>query len=199
MPLGKIFNQARTSLLENRRRSGQGTRDKSVPLSVSHSHTSTDRRKDKQAYRNKTSKFQARWSLTSNLLHHQLAGHCRWHVPQSVKRITSHLHFVHCFLAPAQSPEFFSQHHHHLLTTAHISHAFEHFVKAFSTQRQCCFAARKMFTSQTINLVNFFYPVGNTPAVSLTQSLPSAKDAAEILLLGCGDLRNILFTAHVDG
>ncbi|POS69961.1 MYND finger [Diaporthe helianthi] len=59
------------------------------------------------------------------------------------------------------------------------------------------FATSKTFTTQCINLVDFFYPIGNTPAVSLTQSLPS-KLAAKILLLGCGDLRNILFTAHLD-
>lgn len=41
----------------------------------------------------------------------------------------------------------------------------------------------------------FFYPVGNTPAVCLTQSLPREQDAA-LLLLGCGDIRNILFTAY---
>jgi hypothetical protein len=41
----------------------------------------------------------------------------------------------------------------------------------------------------------FFYAAGNTPAVCLTQSLPPEKDA-NILLLGCGDIRNILFTAY---
>ncbi|KAG8164407.1 hypothetical protein KVR01_006325 [Diaporthe batatas] len=54
-----------------------------------------------------------------------------------------------------------------------------------------------MFTSECINVVDFFYPIGNTPAVSLTQSLPF-KTPAKILLLGCGDLRNVLFTAHLD-
>ena len=43
-----------------------------------------------------------------------------------------------------------------------------------------------------------FYPIGNTPAVCLTQCLPLEKQA-NILLLGCGDVRNILFTAHSDG
>ncbi|KAF2655008.1 hypothetical protein K491DRAFT_704879 [Lophiostoma macrostomum CBS 122681] len=42
---------------------------------------------------------------------------------------------------------------------------------------------------------SFFYPFGNTPAVCLTQSLPPDQDAA-ILLLGCGDFRNVLFTAY---
>ncbi|KAF1944977.1 hypothetical protein EJ02DRAFT_509908 [Clathrospora elynae] len=41
----------------------------------------------------------------------------------------------------------------------------------------------------------FFYPAGNTPAVCLTQSLPPDQDAA-LLLLGCGDVRNILFTIY---
>lgn len=34
--------------------------------------------------------------------------------------------------------------------------------------------------------------------MSLAQSLPP-KIPADILLLGCGDVRNILFTNHVDG
>jgi len=41
----------------------------------------------------------------------------------------------------------------------------------------------------------FFYPVGNTPAVCLTQALPPDQDA-DLLLLGCGDIRNILFTSY---
>ncbi|KAF1967994.1 hypothetical protein BU23DRAFT_602460 [Bimuria novae-zelandiae CBS 107.79] len=41
----------------------------------------------------------------------------------------------------------------------------------------------------------YFYPVGNTPPVCLTQNLPPDRDAA-VLLLGCGDIRNILFTAY---
>lgn len=48
-----------------------------------------------------------------------------------------------------------------------------------------------------INLTTFFYPLGNTPAVCLTQDLPLGKNA-NILLLGCGDVRNILFTAHTE-
>ena len=38
-----------------------------------------------------------------------------------------------------------------------------------------------------------FRPLGSTPAVSLTQNMPS-EGKASILLLGCGDARNILFT-----
>lgn len=45
------------------------------------------------------------------------------------------------------------------------------------------------------NLVQFFYPIGNTPAVSLTQDLPS-HEKADVLLLGCGDVRHILFTIN---
>ncbi|KAF1952907.1 hypothetical protein CC80DRAFT_571306 [Byssothecium circinans] len=41
----------------------------------------------------------------------------------------------------------------------------------------------------------FFYPTGNTPAVCLTQNLPPDRDAV-VLLLGCGDIRNILFTTY---
>lgn len=43
----------------------------------------------------------------------------------------------------------------------------------------------------------FFYPVGNTPAVHLTRGLPP-KQAADVLLLGCGDVRNLLFTLYLD-
>ncbi|KAG8739647.1 hypothetical protein FRC10_005349 [Ceratobasidium sp. 414] len=43
----------------------------------------------------------------------------------------------------------------------------------------------------------FFYPLGNTPAVPLTQDL-SPGQSADILLLGCGDPRNILYTLYAD-
>ncbi|KAJ7636086.1 hypothetical protein DFH06DRAFT_659244 [Mycena polygramma] len=43
----------------------------------------------------------------------------------------------------------------------------------------------------------FFYPVGNTSAVCLTDNIPPEKPA-NVLLLGCGDPRNILYTLHVD-
>ena len=55
-----------------------------------------------------------------------------------------------------------------------------------------------MFTPAHVNIVNFFYPIGNTPAVSLTRDL-SLEDEAKVLLLGCGDVRNILFTTYTDG
>lgn len=54
-----------------------------------------------------------------------------------------------------------------------------------------------MLTPAYVNLNTFFYPLGNTPAVSLTQGLPLGKQA-NILLLGCGDVRHILFTVHTD-
>ncbi|KAG9090955.1 hypothetical protein FS749_000162, partial [Ceratobasidium sp. UAMH 11750] len=43
----------------------------------------------------------------------------------------------------------------------------------------------------------FFYPLGNTPAVSLTRDL-SSEQPADILLLGCGDPRHILYTYYAD-
>jgi hypothetical protein len=55
-----------------------------------------------------------------------------------------------------------------------------------------------MLTPAYANLWFHFYPIGNTPAVSLTQGLPPEKKA-DILLLGCGDPRNILFTTYCDG
>jgi hypothetical protein len=41
----------------------------------------------------------------------------------------------------------------------------------------------------------FFYPIGNTPPVCLTQGLPPEEDAS-VLLLGCGDPRSILYSLH---
>jgi len=48
-----------------------------------------------------------------------------------------------------------------------------------------------------INIVTFFYPLGNTPAVCLTQDIPR-EQKANVLLLGCGDARSILFTSYSD-
>ncbi|KAK8055183.1 hypothetical protein PG993_000410 [Apiospora rasikravindrae] len=45
--------------------------------------------------------------------------------------------------------------------------------------------------------ISQFYPVGNTPALCLTRGLPQGVDA-DILLLGSGDLRNILYTAYAN-
>ncbi|TGO21638.1 hypothetical protein BPAE_0208g00080 [Botrytis paeoniae] len=47
------------------------------------------------------------------------------------------------------------------------------------------------------NVKPFFYPFGNIPAINLLQSRRSAcekDDAVRVLLLGCGDPRNLLFT-----
>ncbi|ORY04554.1 hypothetical protein BCR34DRAFT_604807 [Clohesyomyces aquaticus] len=41
----------------------------------------------------------------------------------------------------------------------------------------------------------YFYPAGNTPAVYLTQNISTDQDAS-LLLLGYGDIRNILFTLY---
>lgn len=48
-----------------------------------------------------------------------------------------------------------------------------------------------------VNIISFFYPLGNTPAVCLTQDLPR-EQKANVLLLGCGDVRSILFTIYAD-
>jgi hypothetical protein len=45
--------------------------------------------------------------------------------------------------------------------------------------------------------VDTFYPVGNTSAVCLTQDLAPEQDA-DILLLGCGDPRSVLYTVYSD-
>ncbi|KAK6363514.1 hypothetical protein TWF730_000946 [Orbilia blumenaviensis] len=43
----------------------------------------------------------------------------------------------------------------------------------------------------------FYYPIGNTPAINLLGHLSPEIDA-EVLLLGCGDVRNILFTIFTE-
>ncbi|KAH7101015.1 hypothetical protein BKA62DRAFT_672336 [Auriculariales sp. MPI-PUGE-AT-0066] len=44
----------------------------------------------------------------------------------------------------------------------------------------------------------FFYGIGNSPAVSLTNHLAVSEDA-KVLLLGCGDPRSILFSLYSEG
>ncbi|KAF5333146.1 hypothetical protein D9611_002815 [Ephemerocybe angulata] len=44
---------------------------------------------------------------------------------------------------------------------------------------------------------SFFYPIGNTPATSLTEYIPPDVDA-KVLVLGCGDFRNTLYTIFSD-
>lgn len=41
----------------------------------------------------------------------------------------------------------------------------------------------------------YFYPIGNTSAVSLIRDLPP-EEHANVLLLGCGDPRHILYTIY---
>ncbi|KAH8904777.1 MYND finger family protein [Coniochaeta sp. PMI_546] len=52
-----------------------------------------------------------------------------------------------------------------------------------------------MLTPSLIVPITPLYAIGNTPAVSLTRCLPQGLDA-DILLLGCGDVRHILYTAY---
>ena len=54
-----------------------------------------------------------------------------------------------------------------------------------------------MYAPVVVDIVTYFYPVGNTSAVHLTRNLP-LEESASILLLGCGDVRNILFTVYAD-
>ncbi|TIA45510.1 hypothetical protein D6C79_05640 [Aureobasidium pullulans] len=50
-----------------------------------------------------------------------------------------------------------------------------------------------MLTPTYVNLKSFFYPIGNTPAANLLRDY-RPHDAVKILAIGCGDVRNILFT-----
>jgi hypothetical protein len=43
----------------------------------------------------------------------------------------------------------------------------------------------------------FFYPVGNTSAICLTQDI-GPEQPADVLLLGCGDPRNVLYTVYAE-
>ncbi|KAI9720296.1 MAG: hypothetical protein M1828_005759 [Chrysothrix sp. TS-e1954] len=52
-------------------------------------------------------------------------------------------------------------------------------------------------TATLLNLISFFYPFGNTPAVNLLQEL-ALETPAEVLLLGCGDARSLLFSVYSD-
>lgn len=54
-----------------------------------------------------------------------------------------------------------------------------------------------MLTPSLLNVVRPFYAVGDTPAVGLTRCLPQGIDA-DILLLCCGDVRHILYTAYAE-
>ncbi|KAH9894494.1 hypothetical protein F4778DRAFT_277511 [Xylariomycetidae sp. FL2044] len=57
-----------------------------------------------------------------------------------------------------------------------------------------------MLTPTYVNLKYFFYPIGNTPAVNLLRDFrPHDGDNIKVLLLACGDVRNILFTLWSEG
>jgi hypothetical protein len=52
-----------------------------------------------------------------------------------------------------------------------------------------------MFVPVHLNLLTFFYPIGNRPATCPTQNL-AREERGDTLLLGCGYVRNILFTLY---
>lgn len=54
-----------------------------------------------------------------------------------------------------------------------------------------------MVTPTHLVTASFLYAIGNTPAVNLINSVPPDQDA-DVLLLGCGDVRSILFSVYMD-
>lgn len=54
-----------------------------------------------------------------------------------------------------------------------------------------------MLTPTIAAKTSFLYAAGNTPATSLTRSNPHGQDV-DILSLGCGDLRNVLYTTYLE-
>ncbi|KAK3317665.1 MYND finger [Cercophora scortea] len=54
-----------------------------------------------------------------------------------------------------------------------------------------------MLTPSPQAVIRPFYAVGNTPATSLTRCIPQGVDA-DILTLGCGDVRHILYTSYAE-
>ncbi|KAI1276383.1 hypothetical protein F5Y07DRAFT_408327 [Xylaria sp. FL0933] len=54
-----------------------------------------------------------------------------------------------------------------------------------------------MLTPAFVDVASSFHPVGNTPPVLLTKTIPEGQPV-DILLLGCGDVRNTLFTCYWD-
>ncbi|KAK8158900.1 hypothetical protein BKA80DRAFT_278235, partial [Phyllosticta citrichinensis] len=48
-----------------------------------------------------------------------------------------------------------------------------------------------------LDIAPLFRPTGNSPPVYLAQYL-RREEAAKILSLGCGDIRNVLFTAYCE-
>ncbi|KAI1140251.1 hypothetical protein F5Y05DRAFT_424149 [Hypoxylon sp. FL0543] len=55
-----------------------------------------------------------------------------------------------------------------------------------------------MLTSAELDTRPVFHPMGDTPAVSLTQDVPPEETKVCILVFAHSDMRNILFTSHVD-
>lgn len=53
-----------------------------------------------------------------------------------------------------------------------------------------------MLRPTVISPITYFYPLGNTPAANLTQDLPPEIHDAKLMLAGCGDARNVLFTIY---
>ncbi|EWC46657.1 hypothetical protein DRE_04144 [Drechslerella stenobrocha 248] len=54
-----------------------------------------------------------------------------------------------------------------------------------------------MLHPSMLDAEGFFYPIGNTPAINLVSHLPPETDA-DVLLLGCGDVRHVLFTLFTE-
>ena len=57
-----------------------------------------------------------------------------------------------------------------------------------------------MLTQTFVNRTYFFFPFGNIPAGNLLRDFgPAQQDQIRFLLLGCGDVRNLLFTLWSQG
>ncbi|KAH6606182.1 hypothetical protein Trco_005335 [Trichoderma cornu-damae] len=54
-----------------------------------------------------------------------------------------------------------------------------------------------MLTPTVAYRYRWLYAIGNTAATDLARNIPHGQDAS-LLLLGCGDLRNILYTSYVE-
>jgi hypothetical protein len=54
-----------------------------------------------------------------------------------------------------------------------------------------------MYAPVVTDIVTYFYPVSNTSAIHLTRKLPIEKPT-DVLLLRCGDIRNVLSTVYTD-
>lgn len=54
-----------------------------------------------------------------------------------------------------------------------------------------------MLTPTVLNRFGWLYASGNTPATNLARGVPKDQNA-DILSLGCGDLRNVLYTCYVE-